>query len=156
MSLNLCLLSAKQRCVCVCVFLAIESNFEFRELEFAMEDEELSSLVQAAEQLSSQLDDGSLGELPRVERNLRQIMEASNQLWIRASQTSGQETQGYISFNKISCCFPDLTCSPPPVAVAVTLTLKHTSHLPLSFSRGKYLYLTYHNLSWASHEHLPA
>jgi len=59
-----------------------------------MEDEELSSLVQAAEQLSSQLDDGSLGELPRVERNLRQIMEASNQLWIRASQTGGQETQG--------------------------------------------------------------
>lgn len=60
-----------------------------------MDDEELSSLVQAAEQLASQLDDGSLGELPRVERNLRQIMEASNQLWIRTSQTGGQENQGY-------------------------------------------------------------
>ena len=70
-----------------------------------MEDEELSSLVQAAEQLSSQLDDGSLGELPRVERNLRQIMEASNQLWIRASQTGGQETQGYVlsTVNAVSC-----------------------------------------------------
>jgi len=64
-----------------------------------MEDEELSSLVQAAEQLSSQLDDGSLGELPRVERNLRQIMEASNQLWIRASQTGGQENQGHVFTN---------------------------------------------------------
>lgn len=70
-----------------------------------MEDEELSSLVQAAEQLSSQLDDGSLGELPRVERNLRQIMEASNQLWIRASQTGGQETQGYVSITTQSVFF---------------------------------------------------
>lgn len=60
-----------------------------------MEDEELSSLVLAAEQLASQLDDGSLGELPRVERNLRQIMEASNQLWIRTSQSGSQENQGY-------------------------------------------------------------
>ncbi len=64
-----------------------------------MDDEELSSLVQAAEQLASQLDDGSLGELPRVERNLRQIMEASNQLWIRTSQSGGQENQGYIHKN---------------------------------------------------------
>ena len=59
-----------------------------------MEDEELSSLVQAAEQLASQRDDGSLGELPRVERNLRQIMESSNQLWLRMSQGGGQEAQG--------------------------------------------------------------
>lgn len=60
-----------------------------------MDDEELSSLVQAAEQLASQIDDGSHGELPRVERNLRQIMEASNQLWLRTSQGGGQEAQGY-------------------------------------------------------------
>lgn len=66
-----------------------------------MQDAELSSLVHAAEQLTAQLDDGSLGELPKVERNLRQIMEATNQLCLRASQGSGQEAQGVcFTFNE--------------------------------------------------------
>ena len=63
-----------------------------------MEDEELSSLVQNAEQMASQLDDGSLGELPRVERNLRQIMDASHQLWMKTSQGAGLEAQGCIFY----------------------------------------------------------
>lgn len=71
-----------------------------------MDDEELSSLVQAAEQLASQLDDGSLGELPRVERNLRQIMEASNQLWIRTSQSGGQENQGAALLGSVGLDLP--------------------------------------------------
>lgn len=71
-----------------------------------MEDEELSSLVLAAEQLASQLDNGSLGELPRVERNLRQIMEASNQLWIRTSQSGGQENQGAALLGSVGLDLP--------------------------------------------------
>ena len=61
-----------------------------------MDFEDLSSLVQSAEQLTSQIDDGCLGELPRVERNLRQIMEASQQLWVKASQGGGQDSPGLV------------------------------------------------------------
>jgi nuclear pore complex protein Nup93 len=59
-----------------------------------MDFEDLSHLVQSAEQLTAQIDDGCLGELPRVERSLRQIMEASQQLWQKASQGGVQEAQG--------------------------------------------------------------
>jgi hypothetical protein len=64
-----------------------------------MQDEELSSLVFAIKPIASQLDGRYLDELPRVKRNLCQIMEASNQLWIRTSQSGGQENQGYAVFN---------------------------------------------------------
>ena len=60
----------------------------------AMDSEDLSHLLQSAEQLAPTYDDIGHGELPRVDRNLRQIMDASQQLWLKASQGGGPEKQG--------------------------------------------------------------
>lgn len=55
-----------------------------------------SDLLRSAEQLSATVEGNE--ELPQVERNLRQILEASNELWSRVTQTTTQdnETQAYV------------------------------------------------------------
>ncbi|XP_015127449.1 nuclear pore complex protein Nup93 [Diachasma alloeum] len=56
-----------------------------------MGDSDFNELLRSAEQLSAAVE-GS-GELPQVERNLRQILEASNELWSRVTQSGTQDTQ---------------------------------------------------------------
>ncbi|XP_076352512.1 nuclear pore complex protein Nup93-like [Tachypleus tridentatus] len=50
----------------------------------------LGELLEQAEQLTADIDGD--GELPRVERNFRQILEAGQQLWTRTAQTSSRDT----------------------------------------------------------------
>lgn len=55
-----------------------------------MGDSDFNELLRSAEQLSATVE--STSEL-QVERNLRQILEASNELWSRVTQTGTQDTQ---------------------------------------------------------------
>ncbi|KAH0554443.1 nuclear pore complex protein Nup93-like isoform X2 [Cotesia glomerata] len=55
-----------------------------------MSDSDFNELLRSAEQLSATVE--SITEL-QVERNLRQILEASNELWSRVTQTGTQDTQ---------------------------------------------------------------
>ncbi|XP_076028767.1 nuclear pore complex protein Nup93-like [Oratosquilla oratoria] len=59
-----------------------------------MTEPSLSELLQQAEQLTSHIDTG--GELPRVERSLRQILDAGQQFWSKSGQTGGHEAQASI------------------------------------------------------------
>lgn len=56
-----------------------------------MGDSDFNELLRSAEQLSAAV--GGNGELPQVERNLRQILDASNELWSRVTQPSSQDNQ---------------------------------------------------------------
>lgn len=56
-----------------------------------MSDSDFNELLRSAEQLSAAVE--GIGELPQVERNLRQTLEASNDLWARVTQTGTQDTQ---------------------------------------------------------------
>ncbi|KAL6261107.1 hypothetical protein P5V15_008637 [Pogonomyrmex californicus] len=54
-------------------------------------DSGFSELLRSAEQLSAAVEGNE--DLPQVERNLRQILEASNELWSRVTQTSTQDNE---------------------------------------------------------------
>lgn len=54
-------------------------------------DTGFSELLRSAERLSAAVESNE--ELPQVERNLRQILEASNELWSRVTQTGTQDNQ---------------------------------------------------------------
>lgn len=54
-------------------------------------DSGFSDLLRSAEQLSAAVEGNE--ELPQVERNLRQVLEASNELWARVTQTSTQDNE---------------------------------------------------------------
>ncbi|XP_012265471.2 nuclear pore complex protein Nup93-like [Athalia rosae] len=56
-----------------------------------MGDSDFNELLRSAEQLSAAVEGN--GELPQVERNLRQILEASNELWSRVAQPGSQDNQ---------------------------------------------------------------
>ena len=47
---------------------------------------DFGELLQAAEQLTSEFDPASASDLPRVERNLHQIVEAGQQLFAKTSR----------------------------------------------------------------------
>jgi nuclear pore complex protein Nup93 len=61
-----------------------------------MAESDFSELLHAAEQLSAEVE-GS-GDLPKVERTLRQVLEASTELWSRVTQTGAQDIQAYVPF----------------------------------------------------------
>ncbi|XP_072013036.1 nuclear pore complex protein Nup93-like [Amphiura filiformis] len=54
-----------------------------------MDPEGFGDLLRDAEQLTADVDSG--GELPRVERNLRQIMETSERLWTKTAQVGAPD-----------------------------------------------------------------
>lgn len=54
-------------------------------------DSGFSELLRSAEQLSAAVEGNE--DLPQVERNLRQLLEASNELWSRVTQTSTQDNE---------------------------------------------------------------
>lgn len=55
------------------------------------EQASFSELARQANLLTSDMDTGS--ELPRVERNLKQLLEAGQQLWARTAQTGAQDVK---------------------------------------------------------------
>lgn len=56
-----------------------------------MGDTDFNELLREAEQLSAAVEGN--GELPQVERNLRQILQDSNELLSRVIQTGAQDNQ---------------------------------------------------------------
>lgn len=56
-----------------------------------MGDTDFNELLREAEQLSAAVEGN--GELPQVERNLRQILQDSNELLSRVVQTGAQDNQ---------------------------------------------------------------
>ena len=56
-----------------------------------MGDSDFNELLREAEQLSAAVEGN--GELPQVERNLRQILQDSNELLSRVMQTGTQDNQ---------------------------------------------------------------
>ncbi|KAJ8920594.1 hypothetical protein NQ315_004733 [Exocentrus adspersus] len=52
---------------------------------------DFSDLLQEAEKLTSDLEGTT--ELPKVERSLKQVLEASNDLYSRVAQTGAQDIQ---------------------------------------------------------------
>jgi nuclear pore complex protein Nup93 len=59
-----------------------------------MAESDFNELLHAAEQLSAEVE-GS-GDLPKVERTLRQVVEASTELWSRVTQAGAQDIQAYV------------------------------------------------------------
>uniref|UniRef100_T1ISV4 Uncharacterized protein n=1 Tax=Strigamia maritima TaxID=126957 RepID=T1ISV4_STRMM len=55
-----------------------------------MDPGDFGELLHQAEQLTADID--SNGELPRVERNLRQILEVGQQMWTRTAQTTSRDS----------------------------------------------------------------
>lgn len=56
-----------------------------------MGDSDFSSLLHAAEQLATDVEGNE--ELPRVERSLGQVLEASQELYSRVTQTGAHDIQ---------------------------------------------------------------
>jgi nuclear pore complex protein Nup93 len=56
-----------------------------------MGDSDLNELLRRAEQMAADVEGN--GELPQVERNLRQILNGSNEIWSQMTQTGTQDNQ---------------------------------------------------------------
>ncbi|XP_014207359.1 nuclear pore complex protein Nup93 [Copidosoma floridanum] len=56
-----------------------------------MGDTDLNELLRRAEQMAATVEGN--GELPQVERNLRQILDGSNEIWSQMTQTGTQDNQ---------------------------------------------------------------
>ena len=50
-----------------------------------------SELVQQASRLTTEMDTSA--PLPRVQRNLKQLLQAGEQLWARTAQTGGHDVK---------------------------------------------------------------
>jgi len=48
-------------------------------------DADFNDLLSQAEMLENDIDTDGVGDLPRVERTLRQVLDASNDLWARVT-----------------------------------------------------------------------
>lgn len=56
-----------------------------------MAEADFNELLHAAEQLASEVD--GTAQLPRVDRTLRQVLEASHELWARVTSSGAQDIQ---------------------------------------------------------------
>lgn len=71
---------------------------------------EFSDLLQAAEQLTAEFDPSSASDLPRVERNLHQIVEAGQQLFAKTSRdVSSQDVQAAILLGSRGIDLPSIS-----------------------------------------------
>lgn len=67
-------------------------------------------LLQAAEQLTADLDPSAASDLPRVERNLHQIVEAGQQLFAKTSRDVGsQDVKAAILLGSRGIDLPSIT-----------------------------------------------
>ena len=68
----------------------ISENYSFRRTPPSnMDTDGFGDLLRDAEQLTANVDSGA--ELPRVERNLHQIMESSQRLWTKTAQVGAPD-----------------------------------------------------------------
>ena len=56
-----------------------------------MAESDFNELLNSAEQLAAEVD--GTGDLPKVDRTLRQVLEASTELWHKVAQTGAQDIQ---------------------------------------------------------------
>ena len=71
---------------------------------------DFGDLLQAAEQLTSEFDPSSASDLPRVERNLHQIVEAGQQLFAKTSRDVGsQDVRAAILLGSRGIDLPSIT-----------------------------------------------
>nr|CAD7428199.1 unnamed protein product [Timema monikensis] len=72
-----------------------------------MSGSDFNELLQAAEQLSADVE--GTGELPRVERTLREVLDASSELWTRVAQTGPQNIQAHLLLGSKGVDLPKLS-----------------------------------------------
>ena len=83
-------------------------NHEKFKLKVTMSD--FGELLQAAEQLTAEFDPSSSSDLPRVERNLHQIVEAGQQLFAKTSRDVGsQDVKAAILLGSRGIDLPSIT-----------------------------------------------
>lgn len=58
---------------------------------------DFTDLLQEAEKLSTDIEGTS--ELPKVDRSLHQVLEASNALYSRVAQSGSKDIQAYVFYN---------------------------------------------------------
>lgn len=62
-----------------------------------MGDNDLSALLLAAEQLTSNINDND--DLPKTNRTLTQLVDSSNKLFSKLSSAGPQDADAYVNFN---------------------------------------------------------
>ncbi|KAG8291311.1 Nucleoporin nup93 [Homalodisca vitripennis] len=72
-----------------------------------MAEADFNDLVNAAERLASEVE--GTGELPRVDRTLRQVLEASHELWARVTTTGPQDIQANLLLGSKGVDLPQLS-----------------------------------------------
>nr|CAD7462914.1 unnamed protein product [Timema tahoe] len=72
-----------------------------------MSGSDFNELLQAAEQLSADVE--GTGELPRVERTLREVLDASSELWTRVAQIGPQNIQAHLLLGSKGVDLPKLS-----------------------------------------------
>ncbi|XP_049773822.1 nuclear pore complex protein Nup93-like isoform X1 [Schistocerca cancellata] len=72
-----------------------------------MSESDFNDLLHAAEQLAAQVD--GTGELPKVDRSLRQVLDASTELWSRVAQNGAQDIQAHLLLGSKGVNLPKIT-----------------------------------------------
>ncbi|KAL1124172.1 hypothetical protein AAG570_001942 [Ranatra chinensis] len=72
-----------------------------------MDEPDFSDLVHEAEQLATEIE--GTGELPKIERSLRQILEASQALWSRVTVSGAQDIQANLLLGTRGLDLPQIT-----------------------------------------------
>ena len=79
-------------------------------LKVRLKMSDFGELLQAAEQLTAEFDPSSSSDLPRVERNLHQIVEAGQQLFAKTSRDVGsQDVKAAILLGSRGIDLPSIT-----------------------------------------------
>lgn len=72
-----------------------------------MAEADFNELLHAAEQLASEVD--GTAQLPRVDRTLRQVLEASHELWARVTSSGAQDIQANLLLGSKGVDLPQLS-----------------------------------------------
>lgn len=72
-----------------------------------MAESDFNDLLHAAEQLAAEVD--GTGDLPKVDRSLRQVLDASNELWSRVAQNGAQDIQAHLLLGSRGVDLPKIT-----------------------------------------------
>ncbi|KAJ9579367.1 hypothetical protein L9F63_024525, partial [Diploptera punctata] len=72
-----------------------------------MAEADFNTLLHSAEQLAAEVDKS--GDLPKVDRTLRQVLEASTELWSRVTQSGAQDIQAHLLLGSKGVDLPQLS-----------------------------------------------
>jgi len=103
-----------------------------------MAESDFSELLHAAEQLSAEVE-GS-GDLPKVERTLRQVLEASTELWSRVTQAGAQDTQAYVFPVMVTASVHGVSYEPDVIECKDVVSYKPDPHFISNFFTVDALY----------------